>query len=113
MSNQEKLKTLEEKIRSLCPELQEQKYEEPIRLNHVLLVLARSGEDVGVSTSLRSPDLAHMFPQGKSVKKEKIQNAGIDFGEVDTRQAQYNLTNDRLDFQSEELINFLYEIICE
>jgi len=37
----------------------------------------------------------------------------IDFGEVDTRHAQYNLTNDRLDSQPEEVIDFLYEIICE
>jgi len=117
-----KLKTLEEKIRELVPGLQEQKYEEqeqvtedvgdfvrqatqptgrvntyeePIRLSHVLLAIVRTGKSYQMS----------IHGKAKYANDEVMYFHHDDFN--------YNISNDRLDSQSEEVIDFLYKIICE
>ena len=81
----------------------------PITLAVIMLAFGKAKIDVGVSVSFRNDgELAHIFPQGVSLKPGPIKNTHIS---VDTRQARWNLSKDNFNDQSEETKTFIGELL--
>ena len=77
----------------------------PITLAVVMMAFGKAKIDVGVSVSFRNDgELAHIFPQGASLKPEPIKNTHIS---VDTRGGNWNLSKDNFNDQSEETQSFI------
>ena len=77
----------------------------PITLAVIMLAFGKTKIDVGVSVSFRNNgELAHIFPQGASLKPEPIKNTHIS---VDTRGDLWNLSKDNFNDQSEETKSFI------